>query len=77
LESGKFGPFFSWKILCISWNYIFQVEIWQNFAQTKALVWRIGYTRIGRTFGRIASTVFFCGEFFSILWNIFEKNLEM
>jgi len=27
--------------------------------------------------GRIASTIFFFGEFFSILQNVFEKNLEM
>jgi hypothetical protein len=39
-----------------------------KFCQNKkALVWRIGYIKIGRTFGRIASTIFFCGEFFSIL----------
>jgi hypothetical protein len=35
LESGKFGPFFQWKILCIGWNYIFKVEIWENFPPNK------------------------------------------
>jgi hypothetical protein len=31
-KSGKFWPFFAWKILCESQNHIFQVKIWQNFA---------------------------------------------
>jgi hypothetical protein len=30
--SGKFGPFFSWKFLCLGRNNIFQVEIWREFA---------------------------------------------
>jgi hypothetical protein len=29
------GHFFSWKILCIGRNHIFQVEIWQYFAPQK------------------------------------------
>jgi hypothetical protein len=37
----------------------------------------MGYTRIGQALGRIASTLFFCGEFLSILQNGFVKNLEM
>jgi hypothetical protein len=28
-------PFFSWKILCIGQNHIFQIKIWQNFAKQK------------------------------------------
>ncbi len=76
-ESSKFGPFFFWKIFCVGWNYIFQVKIWQNFPKTKMRVWRIGYTRIGRALGRIAPTVFFCGEFFLILWNVFGEKWEM
>ncbi len=87
-SSGDLGTFFFgiwriWviflkrKILCIGWNYIFKVEIWQNFAKTTTLVWRIGYTRIGWALGRIASTIFFCGKFFSNLRNVFVKNLEM
>jgi len=35
MKSGKFGPVFEWKILCIGQNHIFQVKIWQNFAQRK------------------------------------------
>jgi hypothetical protein len=27
------GHFFPWKILCIGWNHIFQVEIWRQFVQ--------------------------------------------
>jgi hypothetical protein len=33
LKSGKFGPFFPWKILCIGQNHTFQVEMWQNFTK--------------------------------------------
>jgi hypothetical protein len=33
LKSGEFRSFFPWKILCIGHNHIFQVEIWQDFAQ--------------------------------------------
>jgi hypothetical protein len=36
--SQVFGPFFPWKILCIGWNHIFQVEIWRNFAPKKTLL---------------------------------------
>jgi hypothetical protein len=35
LKSGKLGPVFAWKILCKGQNHIFQVKIWQNFAQRK------------------------------------------
>jgi hypothetical protein len=67
------GLFFFWrKILCMCWNYIFKVK--ENFPKTKTLVWRIGYTRIWKALGRIASTVFFCGEFLSILRNVFCEN---
>jgi hypothetical protein len=40
-KSGEFGPFFLWKILCIGWNRIFQVEIWRNFAKRiiLSLIW--------------------------------------
>jgi len=68
------ATFFWWEILCIGWNYSFKVEIWENFPKTKTLVWRIGYTRIWKALGRIASTVFFCGEFLSVLRNVFVKN---
>jgi len=27
-KCGESGPFFSWKILCIGQNHIFQVKIW-------------------------------------------------
>jgi len=37
LKSGKFGPLFPWKILCIGQNHIFQVNIWQNFIKKKTL----------------------------------------
>jgi hypothetical protein len=32
------GIFFSWKILCIGRNHIFQVKIWRNFAKEKHLL---------------------------------------
>ncbi len=35
LKFGEFGPFFSWKVLCIDWNHIFQVEFLQKFANKK------------------------------------------
>jgi hypothetical protein len=35
LKSGKFGPVLAWKILHKCQNHIFQVKIWQNFAQRK------------------------------------------
>jgi len=35
LKSSEFGPFFPWKIPCISQDYIFQVEIWRKFASKR------------------------------------------
>jgi hypothetical protein len=36
--SGEFGPFFSWKILCIGRNHIFQLKIRRDFAQRNTLL---------------------------------------
>jgi len=37
---GEFGSFFSWNILCIGWNHIFQVENWQKLARKRNTGWR-------------------------------------
>ncbi len=37
-KTDGFGPIFPWKILCIGWNHIFQVEIWRNFARKKTML---------------------------------------
>jgi hypothetical protein len=42
----KFESLFSWKILCINHSHIFQVKIWQNFAQKKNLVKVIKVTEL-------------------------------
>jgi hypothetical protein len=49
VKVSKFEPFFQWKILCISWNHIFKVKIWQKFTKRKSLEsslfdWHIGPT---------------------------------
>jgi hypothetical protein len=33
LNSGEFRSFFWSKFLCVGWNHIFQVQIWQNLTQ--------------------------------------------
>jgi hypothetical protein len=35
LKYGEFGSFFSWKMLCIGQDHIFQVEFWQKFARRR------------------------------------------
>jgi hypothetical protein len=39
LKSGEFGPFFSWKIVPICRNHIFQVGIWRKFASKRNTGW--------------------------------------
>jgi hypothetical protein len=40
LKFDEFGPFFfPWKILCVTQNNIFEVEIWGNFTENKNTGW--------------------------------------
>jgi hypothetical protein len=43
LKIWRFGRFSPWKILCIGWNHIFQVEIWRKFTSTRITGCQSGY----------------------------------
>jgi hypothetical protein len=46
LKFGEFGPFFCMKNTLHSWNHIFQVKIWQNFASKKKVCFSLWWFQL-------------------------------
>jgi len=55
------GHFFPWKILCIAWNHIFQVEIWRQFIFLSLFFFSLDFL----------SSLFFCSLDFLLNFLVF------
>jgi hypothetical protein len=77
LESGEFGPYVPWKILCKDQNHIFQVQIWWKFASKRKNWFQLPY--LVAVFCPFNVTRGFCfsSVMTSTIWLNFPKNSKI